>query len=210
MPDPIEKIIRQIVSNHRLQARWLNTFSYLEYIGFRKIVKSQAAHQLSAETLAHAVEEGRHALRLKKAALKMGGEDFNRYSEDTLLCRRQAEHYFQALDKHCDSAFSGSPTAVRPKLVYLYVTWLVEARALTVYRIYQSLLPEKTGINFDGLLAEEKKHLDSVLSELERVDENFLIHAKNFQKVEAQLYLDYMNALQRELNREPSHVRANG
>ena len=54
--------------NPNLHARWLNMFSYLEYIGFRKIVKSQGAENLSLETLGHAVEEGRHALMLKKFA----------------------------------------------------------------------------------------------------------------------------------------------
>ena len=39
----LEGLISQIVADPALHARWLNTFSYLEYVGFRKIVKSQRA-----------------------------------------------------------------------------------------------------------------------------------------------------------------------
>jgi len=37
----LEGLISQIVADPALHARWLNTFSYLEYVGFRKILKSQ-------------------------------------------------------------------------------------------------------------------------------------------------------------------------
>src|ERR1700730_12813184 len=71
--DRLEDLIGAIVPDPALHARWLNTFSYLEYVGFRKIVKSQLAEVLAAAILGHACEEGRHALGLKKLAIKLGG-----------------------------------------------------------------------------------------------------------------------------------------
>lgn len=36
----LEDLVERIVADPALHARWLNTFSYLEYVGIRKIVKS--------------------------------------------------------------------------------------------------------------------------------------------------------------------------
>ena len=60
--DRLESLIGAVVADRALHARWLNTFSYLEYVGFRKIVKSQRAEGLTAAILGHACEEARHAL----------------------------------------------------------------------------------------------------------------------------------------------------
>ena len=125
----LEAAVGAIVADAGLHARWLNTFSYLEYVGFRKIVKSQRAEALTAEILNHALEEGRHALGLKNIALKIGGETFATYAPANMLCGDEAEDYFQNLDAACDAIFADRPDAQRVKLVYCYVTWLIERRA---------------------------------------------------------------------------------
>ena len=104
--DRLEDLIGAIVADPALHARWLNTFSYLEYVGFRKIVKSQRAEALTAAILGHACEEGRHALGLKKLAVKLGGSAFDSYAPEALLCGEEAEAYFQELDQSCDEAFA--------------------------------------------------------------------------------------------------------
>ena len=87
----LEGLISQIVADPALHARWLNTFSYLEYVGFRKILKSQRAEVLTAAILTHACEEGRHALGLKKLAVKLGGDGFDSYAPQVLLCGEEAD-----------------------------------------------------------------------------------------------------------------------
>jgi hypothetical protein len=136
----LEKLVGRIATDHSLHARWLNTFSFLEYIGFRKIVKSQRAEALDAAILGHACEEGRHALGLKKLAIKLGGPEFDSYLPETLLCGEEAKNYFQELDKRCDDAFVHRSDAERARLTYGYVTWLVERRALDVYEHTNRLL----------------------------------------------------------------------
>ena len=107
--DRLEDLIGAIVADPALHARWLNTLSYLEYVGFRKIVKSQRAEVLTAAILGHACEEGRHALGLKKLAIKLGGVQFDSYAPEVLLCGEEAAAYFQGLDKACDEAFAAAP-----------------------------------------------------------------------------------------------------
>ncbi len=185
----LEDLIAIVAKDPRLHARWLNTFSFLEYIGFRKIVKSQRAETLNAIVLGHAVEEGRHALRLKKLAIQIGGEDFDSYAPEFMICGEEAENYFQSLDRDCEAQFAGFPEELRGKLTYHYVTWLIERRALNVYGIYQkavkgTIVAEK----LKGLLAEEVGHLEQVEADLAAADPQHKLNAARFIALEARLY----------------------
>jgi hypothetical protein len=201
--DRLESLIGAVVADRALHARWLNTFSYLEYVGFRKIVKSQRAEVLTAAILGHACEEGRHALGLKKLAVKLGGAEFDSYAPEVLLSGEEAEAYFQDLDKACDAAFADRSNEERAKLTYCYVTWLVERRALDVYQIYKRALGQsEIARKLGGLLAEETKHLADVEVLLRAGDPEFSTRSKEFEAIEAALYQNFIDALTRELARD--------
>lgn len=196
----LESFIAKIVADPALHARWLNTFSYLEYVGFRKIVKSQRAETLSATILGHACEEGRHALGLKKLAIKVGGREFDSYAPEVLLCGGEAQAYIQGLDKTCDEAFAQRPDAERARLTYGYVTWLVEQRALYVYQTYRQVLGEtEIARKLTSLLAEEKKHLADIEALLNASDPEFAARSSELRSVEARLYQNFIDSLAREL-----------
>jgi hypothetical protein len=197
--DLLESLVTRIVADPAMHARWLNTLSYLEYVGFRKIVKSQRAEALTAAILGHACEEGRHALGLKRLAVKLGGIDFDSYRPEVLLCGAEAEAYIQGLDKSCDEAFADRSETERARLTYGYVTWLVERRALDVYQTYKKALGDtEIARKLGSLLAEEVKHLADVEALL-RGDPEFLTRSKEFETVEATLYENFIQALSREL-----------
>ncbi len=199
----LEGLISQIVADPALHARWLNTFSYLEYVGFRKIVKSQRAEVLTAAILGHACEEGRHALGLKKLAVKLGGAGFDSYAPQVLLCGEEAEAYFQDLDQFCDEAFADRSADERVRLAYGYVTWLVERRALDVYGLYKSALGDsEIARKLGGLLAEETKHLSDIEALLQAADPAFSTRSKEFEAVENSLYEVFLAALTKALARE--------
>lgn len=208
MHKSLEMLLPKIVSDPDLHGRWLNTFSYLEYIGFRKIVKSQTAENLDVETLGHAVEESRHALLLKKLAIQIGGSKFKKYSPSALLCGQQAEFYFQLLDRTCENHIEPA-SENKARLTYLYVTWLVELRALSVYRLYQNAL-EAVGVkpSLTGLLAEEDKHLADVEQELLKSDPDFHSRGLALRRVEDELYQAYLLALNHELNASEESIAA--
>jgi hypothetical protein len=207
--DRLESLIAAIVADPALHARWLNTFSYLEYVGFRKIVKSQRAEVLTAAILGHACEEGRHAFGLKKLAIKLGGVQFDSYAPEALLCGEEAKAYFQDLDKACDEAFADRSNEERAKLTYCYVTWLVERRALDVYGIYKKALGDSDiARKLGGLLAEETKHLADVEALLRAGDPEFSTRSKEFEAVEAALYQNFIDALTRELARDAAIAAA--
>jgi len=63
-----EDLLPEILEKPSIHARMVNTFSMLEYIGTRKILKSQDAPSMTLSLLAHIQEEIRHAQMLKKLA----------------------------------------------------------------------------------------------------------------------------------------------
>ncbi len=192
----LESIIATIVASPELHARWLNTFSFLEYVGFRKIVKSQRAETLGVAVLTHALEEGRHALGLKKIAVKLGGLIFDSYAPETLLCGEEAESYFQDLDAACDEAFCDRPAAERATLAYASVTALVERRALDVYEVYKRALGNsEIARKLEGLLAEEVRHLAEVEAWLAEAGAQGVIAASDLSAREAELYERFLDAV---------------
>jgi len=199
----LEGLISQIVADPALHARWLNTFSYLEYVGFRKILKSQRAEVLTTAILTHACEEGRHALGLKKLAVKLGGAGFDSYAPQVLLCGEEAEAYFQDLDQFCDEAFADRSADERVRLAYGYVTWLVERRALDVFGFYKRALGDsEIARKLGGLLAEETKHLSDIEALLQAADPAFSTRSKEFEAVENSLYEVFLAALTKALAQE--------
>ncbi len=205
--DRLKAVIDIVVQDDHLHARWLNTFSFLEYIGFRKIVKSQRAEVLNRSLLMHALEEGRHALLLKKLAVKLAGPAFDFYTPETMLCTDAAKTYFQELDHGCDEKFADRSDLERAKLVYLYVTWLVERRALDVYGLYHKVLGDsEVAPKLRALLAEEVGHLRAVEAGIAAGDPDHAARSSEFEALEHRLYETFVSALAHEL--EPPRAGA--
>ena len=205
----LEAVIATVIKDDHVHARWLNTFSFLEYVGFRKIVKSQRAEVLNRSLLMHALEEGRHALLLKKLAVKLGGQAFDFYRPETMLSFDAAKTYFQELDHRCDEKFARLGDLERSKLVYLYVTWLIERRALDVYGCYKKVLGDSDlAPKLNALLAEEVGHLRAVEAGIAAGDPEHAARSAEFEALESGLYEDFVSALARELTPTRARVRS--
>lgn len=154
-------------------AKFVNTLSLLEYMGARKIVKSQHAASISFELMAHISEEIRHAEILKKLALKMSDGKLTTYSDEHLLCGSEARAYIQTVDRAAEELFGTKKSKEVPKspraswLNYLYTTLLLEERAKQIYP-HCGALVEKQGFQnvFKGILKEEDRHLSAVSQEM--------------------------------------------
>lgn len=158
-----QEVLQQIVKFPAVHARFMNTLSFLEYVGARKILKSQIADTITFQVLAHAAEEIRHAQVLKKIALKLSQGELDSYSPDQLLCGFEASCYIQTLDRAVEKELGEK----NPWLNYLYTTLLIEERANQVYPYYEPLLAE---CGFPGVLKaivrEEDHHLKEIEDEL--------------------------------------------
>jgi hypothetical protein len=165
----MKKIVEKIIQIPFLYARLLNTLSLLEYIGGRKIIKSQQQETINYNILAHAAEELRHAQVLKKAALKLEPDLCKTYAAHSLLCGAEACDYFQKID-HAAIIETQETDAWKS---YLYTSYLIETRAIKFYKLFEEVLAEHHQMSvFRGILIEENRHLDEIEMLLKQVITN--------------------------------------
>lgn len=164
-------ILENIVSSRKIHGRWLNTLSFLEYIGTRKILKSLPAETLDETLLSHIAEEAFHSLFFKKLARKLTANNYS-FKEEEMLAPEECENYFQQLDGKAELISSGNPV-----LNYLYTTWIVETRAVKVYSLYSQILREKQfTFTLNPILKDEEKHLTQVKNFIQQRDSRHEIH----------------------------------
>jgi len=150
--------LEQICADPDLHIRFLNTLSLMEHIGSRKIMLAQPRVPDGA-MLKHLAEETRHAWFFKRAAEKLAGRMLD-YDDDALLAGAAARLYMDRLDAAISSAIAPG----EGPLPYLYMSLIIERRAIWAYRIYQSVLAaQHCGISLTGVLAEEDLHHDKML-----------------------------------------------
>jgi len=151
--------LANLVDYPQFHARFLNTLSLLEYIGARKIMKSQDESRITPTVLAHMTEEIRHAQIVKKIAMKLGGESVRTYREDALVCGDEGRAYIQAIDRKAEEVLGVKDSWAN----YLLTTLIVEERAQELYPFYDSLL-ERQHLNgpFKTIFREEEEHLAQV------------------------------------------------
>ena len=95
--DRISQIVDVVLKDQTLHGLWINTLSFLENCGARKIASCENPTNVKEEMLKHAAEEFRHAFYLKKQLTRI-----DQYHEDyhlkSLLGSYAAYHYLNTLD----------------------------------------------------------------------------------------------------------------
>jgi hypothetical protein len=176
-------------------ARFLNMLSLMEHIGSRKIMTSQTTQSLGGDTLRHLAEETRHAYFFKRAAEKLARRPLG-YGADETVAGAAARGYMERLDAGIASAF-GDPR--RSALPYLYMSLIVELRAVWFYRLYQQTLAEhEQGLSLKSVLAEEELHLAAMLARSTEMDPDCTAHVAQFQALEQQRFRVLWDAIEAE------------
>ena len=161
----LRELLTRVLAVPSLHARLVNTLSRMEYIGVRKMLKARHADHLDEEGLLHIIEEASHALRLKKAAIRLNGDvadGVETYSAADTLAGPAGEDYMQAVDRACEAlleplAIEGAP---RSEANYLLSTIAIEIRADAFYPVYEECL-RAAGASFSvsSILKDELRHL---------------------------------------------------
>ena len=147
--------LEPILDDQNLHAKFLNTLSFLEYIGARKIFKGRNEKSVDFETLMHMSEEVRHALLFKRLSMKICSKERN-YDRDGVFCFEITRRYIGDLDKYCENL-------VERDDCYALVSYIIEQRAVSFYRHYSRILEERRGgFPLKSLLAEEERHLEEM------------------------------------------------
>ena len=191
MDEKIQRLLDHLIQDPFLHARWLNTLSFMEHVGTRKIHKTQSGPALTDIVLQHASEEARHALFFKKVAEKVSPGFCPNYEKDTLLAGYSAYRYFQSLDSMARKKFSGKKKGPGREafLCYLYVTTLIEERAGWLYPLYEKALKSgRAEFSIDSIIREEEGHLKTMYEVMTKEDPGWESSMKEFREKEAELF----------------------
>lgn len=167
--EPVRRHLVALCSRPEEHARFLNTLSLLEHIGSRKILTSQSRGPLDCETLKHLAEEARHAFFFKRTAERVAGRPLD-YSNGDAVMPASARMYFGRLDVGVNRMLAEEVSVEVP---YLYVSMIVELRAIWTYRLYHEVLIDGgLNISLKSLLAEEELHLPQMADRLAELGED--------------------------------------
>ena len=187
-------LLARIVADAPRHARLLNTLSMLEHIGSHKIMTTQHAADIDQPTLKHVAEEAQHAYFMKRQAEKNAARPLEYVSAD-LLAPATARMYFQRLEAAMLRTLSRQRSA---RAVYLYMSMIVEFRALWFYRLYQQTLQRaRHPLSLKRLLGEEQSHLGKIANRLETAGELSDARTSDFVGYEKALYARLLSSLQR-------------
>lgn len=199
----LQGIIETIVNNNVLHAKWLNTLSYMENAGAKKISASEHKERVNLIILKHAAEEHRHAYYLKKQLDKLDDQLCKTYTNDELLTPNHTKFYLNALDvavcRYLKENFNLSGYELK-FAAYLFVTYAIEVRADELYPVYQAVLTKaKSKVNVKSIILEEEGHLEEMLNQLKEFSADWEKHAEIVVKIEQDMFNDWMSNLGRQI-----------
>lgn len=165
------KILPTYIADTHRHAKWLNTLSYLENCGAKKIAKTEHPLDVSKEMLKHASEEFRHAFYLKQQISTRLGLSLPSYQKENLWGNSLTFNYLDRLEvKICKLLKQKLPELNKSQIkqhAYLLVTYAIELRASELYPVYQDLLIQtKSSVSVRSILLDEKGHLEEMEKEL--------------------------------------------
>ena len=198
----LHEMLSQIVSSDPLHAKWLNTVSYLENCGARKIAACEHPTLVKEEVLKHAAEEFRHAHYLKSQIERVSSTPILDYSLPNLIGGTASLHYLTALDlktsRYLTQTVGLSKGALRAA-AYLLVTYAIEVRAEEFYPVYDQVLRQHgSKVAVKSILLEEKEHLAEMREGLSQLPSGF-VYAEKICAMERALYDKWLDAVSEEL-----------
>ncbi len=196
--EPIRSFLQKIIQEPKQHSRWLNTISFLEHIGSRKILATQSGIGTGEMILRHASEEARHAHFFKRMSERISPGSCPDYQTGNLHCGFSAFLYFQRLDGMVlkNLNVSGIQGKKQSFLSYLYVTHLIEERADFLYKEYDQVLKEnQIPVSLKAVLKEEEFHLAEMQATLITEDPEYETRYALFQEKEKKNYLKFEKAL---------------
>ena len=186
-------LLARIVTDAPRHARLINTLSMLEHIGSHKIMATQHAADIDQPTLKHVAEEAHHAYFMKRQAEETAGRPME-YVDADLLAPAPARMYFQRLECAMTSSLERQRSY---RAVYLYMSMIVEFRALWFYGLYQQTLRrDRHPLSLKRVLGEEQNHLGDIANRLDMAGELSDTRTAEFLRHEKTLYARLLGSLQ--------------
>src|SRR5690554_623866 len=198
---PLQQLLSRIIGNDIHHAKFLNTLSFMENSGARKISASEHPETVSLMILKHAAEEHRHAYYLKKQLDRIAPGICSTYARESLIAPAESRSYLNMLDvltsRYLKQEMGISGTNLR-FAAYLFVTYAIELRADELYPLYQrelSYIQHKVTVK--SIILEEAGHLEEMIVQLADFSTDWKSHADVIIDIEHRLFKKWIAAIQK-------------
>jgi len=196
-------LLEKIVQHPETHAKWLNTLSFMENAGARKISACEHPVKVSLIQLKHAAEEHRHAYYLKKQIGKINPDFCKNYEKNELLASTATRQYLHSLDiqscRYLQTVFQLTKEELK-YAAYLFVTYAIEVRADELYPVYQDILTKTSlKIMVKSIILEEEGHLEEMINQLDEFSEDWKVHAEAILDIEKELHEQWIQAISKEV-----------
>jgi hypothetical protein len=186
-------LLERVVANDAQHARLVNTLSMLEHMGSHKIMATQRSAEIDQPTLRHLAEEAHHAFFMKRQAEKIAGRPLE-YGAQDLLAPTTARFYFQRLEAEMKRALAQRSSE---RAIYLYMSMVIEFRALWFYGLYQRTLQRAHhAFSLKRVIGEERNHLAEMAARLNAAGELSDARTSEFLERERALFTRLLAGLQ--------------
>lgn len=199
MTQLLKPLIERITKDPLVHAKWLNTLSFMENTGAKKISRFESKTDVSLLVLKHAAEEHRHAYYLKKQISKLTPTGFENYDDAWLISPQTSKYYLDMLDvwvsKYIKKTLGLSGYDLK-WASYLLVTYAIEVRADELYPIYQDVLnASQSKIQVKSIIVEEVGHLNEMRIQLAAFSPDWETHAAVACGLESKLFQAWIQSL---------------
>lgn len=198
----LNQLLSKIAASEKLHAKWLNTLSFLENCGARKISACEHPTLVKEEMLKHASEEFRHAHYLKSQITRISTHPLKDYSLPNMLGGFATLHYLSALDLKASRYLLKTQCQNIIEAAYLLVTYAIELRAEKLYPAYDTILRKlHSKVTVKSILLEEKEHLDEMRKGIRKLPSGEA-YAKHICTLEDALYNKWLFALNQDIHKK--------
>ena len=201
----MQTILKDIIESNEIHAKWLNSLSFMENMGARKISACEHRTMVDIVQLKHAAEEHRHAYYLKKQVARLTDTICKHYEDRDLLAPIATRQYLHRLDIFCSRYVKANFELMGKNLryaCYLFVTHAIEVRADALYPQYQhALTMADSRVNVKSIILEEEGHLEEMVEQLQSFDSGWQAHANIIGGIEEKLFQEWIDAIEKELRR---------
>ena len=153
-----QDFLEEVTTSGSKHYLWLRSLSYLEYIGYRKMVKALGYDHVNKGVFHHLTDEIQHSFMLRELAEKgyRHGTSLSFGSEYLEI----AEDYFQKIDGEIHDWVERFCGKENPFLCYLLTSYIIEKRAMKVYPQYYNRLSEiPSKAIIQKIIKDEGEHL---------------------------------------------------
>lgn len=200
----MKNLLDRIVADPTLHSLWVNTLSFMENAGARKISKCEHPIFVTEIILKHAAEESRHAYYLKKQLKKIVENSCPTYERKYILCPEKSLFYLHELDINVSKMLKNKYGYKGEELryaAYLLVTYAIEVRADELYPIYQDCLTQfNSTVSVKNIIAEEINHLKEMKSQLAEFSPNSKEMCELTEEMERKLFNEWVTALEQKVD----------